>query len=322
MLYPVLGLGRTSWMSVAERAFDVLSSHLRLCNIFERCIQRSFEVSKTVSEKVNRSPRGSRVVSSIEDARGVFDLMNFRPTPDDLRRAQRVSEHEYVVVFEYFNRITLSLTHPLHVKKHRYDILQHDKVESLEDDTKEEEDEDDDDDDDEIRPKPGSYIQRRRRQMCSRLFRDHHIRWNDVPDHVIMELIRVTRNLCNAVKHARRYALNQLNTLIRPELESAWRWLLEWQRWKHAHLKCRDMNMFQSRVTKTQLKDFVEIYAMVYAQCLPNISSNRMRISSNQSIEEATWGHTPDQASRWKQDVSKNLHALIDRTVCRRVREY
>ena len=123
----------------------------------------------------------------------------------------------------------------------------------------------------------------------------------------------MTRNLCNAVKHARRYALNQLNTLI-VRVESAWRWL-EWQRWKHAHLKCRDMNMFQSRVTKTQLKDFVEIYAMVYAQCLPNISSSRMRMSSNQSIKEATLGHTPDQASRWKQDVSKNLHALIDRTV-------
>ena len=120
-------------MSVAERAFDVLSSHLRICNIFERCIQRSFEVSKIVSEKVNRSPRGSRVVSSIEDARGVFDLMNFRPTPDDLRRAQRVSEHEY-------------------------DILQHDKVESVVDEKEEEEDEDEEDDDDEIRPKPGSYV--------------------------------------------------------------------------------------------------------------------------------------------------------------------
>ena len=116
-------------MSVAERAFDVLSSHLRICNIFERCIQRSFEVSKIVSEKVNRSPRGSRVVSSIEDARGVFDLMNFRPTPDDLRRAQRVIEHEY-------------------------DILQHDKVESVVDEKEEEEEEEEEDDDDETRPKP------------------------------------------------------------------------------------------------------------------------------------------------------------------------
>jgi hypothetical protein len=91
--------------------------------------------------------------------------------------------------------------------------------------------------------------------------------------------------------------------------------LLQWQRWRHAHLKCRDMNLFQLHVTKTQLKDFVEIYAMVYAQCLPKISELRMRRSSNRSIEEATSGHTPDQAFRWKQRVLKPLQALIDRTV-------
>ena len=135
-------------------------------------------------------------MSSIEDARGVFDLMNFRPTPDDLRRAQRVSSHEY-------------------------DALQRDKIENVEEDEEEDNEETEKDID---RPKPGSYIQRRRRHLCSRVFCDHHIEWNNFSDHVIMELLRVTRNLCNAVTHARRYALNQLNTLIRPELESAWCW--------------------------------------------------------------------------------------------------
>lgn len=320
--FPTLGLGIQHWRCIVRRALDVLVCHLSVSESLRRCVVSCAKASKTAAESLNQSAFGGNVVRAIRVARDIFGLINLRVSSEDVKRIVETEVNVYERV------LSSSASDERHSETEGGDIrdcgshndvvgeesnMSLDRAQTHGSSTFD-------------KCSPGSYIVRARRHLCMKLFPNHvNINRNDwkegvsgwkaVADDIVVGVLRSSLRLQRAMRKARSFALCQVNSLVRHVLEDTWRVLRRWQIWRSSHMKYSDLAFYQNRLSHKEMRWFVYMYAISYAECMPQICAERMRDATTKSLSRHMDGFTFSQKMRWRSSSLRTLDALVERVV-------